>query len=101
MTHGFCDCIIIIYLYSINTDRVAVCGGPWAGFKRSETTFLNIHDPNYWTNYSHNEPMALVRPQGPGPHGLGAQGPQVRGANRHSTPIAVGTPNRISNYATT
>ena len=27
MTHDFCECIIIICPYSINTDRVAVCGG--------------------------------------------------------------------------
>ena len=27
MTHEFCDCIIIIYPYIINTDRVVMCGG--------------------------------------------------------------------------
>jgi len=27
MTHGFCECIIIIFPYSISTGCMAMCGG--------------------------------------------------------------------------
>ena len=43
-THDFCDCIIIIYSHSINTDRVAVCGVT-ASFEVRKNTQFNYHEP--------------------------------------------------------
>ena len=59
MTHEFCDCIIIIYPYIINTDRVVMCGGHGKLQTKRNNTFLNIHEPT--TQYSQYTERAVLR----------------------------------------